>query len=55
MFERKKKDVEKLAHDKAAEAQRLAEEQAQKTSDAVLKTKGEAEAIATSTGKIYKT
>lgn len=50
LFERKKKDVEKLAHDKAAEAQKLAEEQAQKTSEALLKTKNEAEGIAASTG-----
>lgn len=51
LFERKKKDVSKLAQDKAAEAQRLAEEQAHKASDAVMKTKSEAEDIAASTGE----
>lgn len=50
LFERKKKDVEKLAQEKAAEAQHLAEEQAQKTSEALNKTKSEAEGIVTSTG-----
>lgn len=50
LFERKKKDVEKLAQDKAAEAQHLAEEQAKKTSDALLQTKAEAEALVTSSG-----
>lgn len=52
LFERKKKDVEKLAHDKAAEAQKMAEEQAQKASESLMKTKGEAENIAASTGMI---
>lgn len=50
LFDRKKKDVEKLAQDKAAEAQHLAEEQAKLTSDALLKTKAEAEALVASTG-----
>lgn len=50
LFERKKKDVEKLAHDKAAEAQKMAEEQAHKASESLIKTKGEAENIAASTG-----
>lgn len=52
LFDRKKKDVEKLAHDKAAEAQQLAEEQAKKTSDALLKTKADAEAVVNSAGWI---
>lgn len=52
LFERKKKDVEKLAHDKAAEAQHLAEEQAQKSAEALAKTKAEAEAIVKGTGTL---
>lgn len=54
LFERKKKDVEKLAHDKAAEAQKMAEEQAQKASESLMKTKNEAEGIAASTGKSFQ-
>ena len=50
LFERKKKDVEKLAAEKATEAQQLDEEQAKKTSDALLQTKNEAENLAASTG-----
>lgn len=53
LFERKKKDVEKLAHDKAAEAQKMAEEQAQKASESLMKTKNEAEGIAASNGKCF--
>lgn len=52
LFERKKKDVEKLAHEKATEAKKMAEEQAQKASESFIKTKDEAENIAVSTGMI---
>lgn len=52
LFERKKKDVEQLAQEKATEAQKLAEEQAKLASDAFSKTKSDAEQLATSTGKI---
>lgn len=50
LFDRKKKEVEKLAADKAAEASTFAEEQAKKAGDAVAKTKDEAGAILTGAG-----
>lgn len=50
LFDRKKKDVEKLAQDKAAEAQHLAEEKVKKASDSLLQSKNEAENLASSTG-----
>lgn len=50
LFDRKKKDAEKLAADKAAEAQKIAEEQARKVGEEIGKTKSEAEALASSTG-----
>lgn len=51
LFDRKKKDAEKLAADKAAEAQKIAEEQARKVGEEIGKTKSEAEALAASTGE----
>lgn len=51
LFERKKKDVEQLAQEKVAEAQKLAEEQAQHAADALTKAKTDAEKLALSTGK----
>lgn len=51
MFDRKKKDAEKLAADKALEAQKIAEEQARKVGEEIGKTKSEAEALASSTGE----
>lgn len=52
MFESNKNDAEKLAAKKVAEAKHLAEEQTKKTTDAVQKTKSDADAVAKSTGKI---
>lgn len=52
LFDRKKKDAEKLAADKAAEAQKMAEEQARKVGEEIGKTKNEAEALAASTGEL---
>lgn len=51
LFDRKKKDAEKLAADKVAEAQKLAEEQARKAGEAIGQTKSEAENLAASTGE----
>lgn len=45
LFERKKKEVEDLATEKAAEAQTYAEEQAKKTGEAIEDTKKEATGI----------
>lgn len=50
LFERKKKDVEQLAQEKAAEAQKMAEDQAHLAADALTKAKTDAEKLATSTG-----
>lgn len=51
MFDRKKKDIEQLASEKAAEAQAYGEEQAKKIGEAASQTKDEAGAILSSTGK----
>lgn len=51
LFERKKKDVEQLAQEKAAEAQKIAEEQVKLASDSLTKAKTDAEKLASSTGK----
>lgn len=51
LFDRKKKDAEKLAADKLTDAQKLAEEQARKVGEEIGKTKSEAEALAASTGE----
>lgn len=54
LFERKKKDVEELAHEKAAEAQKMAEDQAKLAADSLTKAKTDAEQLAASTGaKIF--
>ncbi len=52
LFERKKKDVEQLAAEKAAEAQKLAEDQAKLAADSLTKAKTDAEKLALSTGKL---
>lgn len=51
LFERKKKDVEELAQEKAAEAQKLAEEQVKLAADSLTKAKTDAEQLALKTGK----
>lgn len=51
LFERKKKDVEESALEKAAEVQRLAQEQAKQVADSLTKAKTDAEELASSTGK----
>ena len=50
MFERKKKDGEALAQEKATNAQKMAEEQLKKTGEALQQTKQDAENLAASTG-----
>lgn len=50
LFERKKKDVEQLAQEKAAEVQKLAEDQAKLAADSLTKAKADVEQLASSTG-----
>lgn len=50
LFDRKKKDAEKLAEEKAEEAKKIAEEQARTLGESIGKTKSEAEQLAASTG-----
>lgn len=50
LFERKKKDVEQLAEEKVAEAQKLAEDQAKLAVDSLTKAKSDAEQLALRTG-----
>uniref|UniRef100_A0A1B0DHP1 Uncharacterized protein n=1 Tax=Phlebotomus papatasi TaxID=29031 RepID=A0A1B0DHP1_PHLPP len=52
LFDRKKKDAETLAAEKAATAQKMAEEQVKKAGEAVGQTRSEAENLAASTGLI---
>lgn len=52
LFERKKKDVEELAAQKAAEAQKIAEDQVKLATDSFSQAKTDAEKLALSTGKL---
>lgn len=52
LFDRKKKDAETLAAEKASTAQKMAEEQVRKAGEAVGQTRSEAENLAASTGSI---
>lgn len=54
LFERKKKDAGELAQEKANTAHKLAEEQVKKTGEALSQTKTDAENLAASSGKNYK-
>lgn len=54
LFDRKKKDAEKLAEEKAEEAKKMAEEQARTLGESIGKTKSEAEQLAASTGKLIE-
>lgn len=53
LFDRKKKDAEQVAAEKATAAQKMAEEQARKTAEAIGQTKSEVENLAADTGKIW--
>lgn len=50
LFERKKKEVEQIAAEKAVEVQLLAEEQAQKAVDAIAQTSSDANEVLNSKG-----
>lgn len=53
LFERKKNDAEQLAAEKAAEIQKLAEEQAQKAGEAIAKTRNDAGDLVNNTGELH--